>query len=125
MASIQLRGDDKAFMQERVRELQQDLAQAGLSQELQVESPGQHNEGGNTRGLDPVSWISVAVIAAGAGGALTTLLGKDGFLSALARVLEKYVEGREAEVLIEDGDKKMQISGSLSAIKETLRQINQ
>jgi hypothetical protein len=45
--------------------------------------------------------VDLAVTAVSAGGALTVLLSKDGFLSALARVLEKYVESRKAEVMIE------------------------
>jgi len=64
--------------------------------------------------------------AVGAGGALSVLLGKDGFLSALARVLEKYVEGRKVEVLIEsDNGNKIQVRGPVGEIKDILKQIQQ
>ena len=125
MASIQLRSDNAEFMQTLSEQLVQDLSRTGLDADLQVGAPVTQGDDEATRG-DPVTWTMIALTAAIAGGALTALLGKDGFLSSLARVLEKYVEGRKAEVLIEtDSGDKIQVSGRVSEIKAILRQIRE
>ena len=120
MAIIQLRGDDAVFMQTLSAQLAQDLQRVGLAAEVQIHSP---DNGEATRG-DPVTLGVIALSAVAAGGALTVFLGKDGGLSALAKVLEKYLESRRVEVLIESDDgKKVQVSGSLTAIKAVLKQV--
>ena len=120
MATIQLRGDDAAFMQTLSAQLAQDLQRVGLAAEVQIHLP---DNGEATRG-DPVTLGVIALSAVAAGGALTVFLGKDGGLSALAKVLEKYLESRRVEVLIESDDgKKVQVSGSLTAIKAVLKQV--
>ena len=125
MTKILLRGGNAEFMHTLSEQLVQDLSHAGLDTDLQVSAPVTQTDDQVTRG-DPISWTIIALTAAGAGGALTVLLGKDGFLSALARVLEKYVEGRQADVLIETGDgKKIQVSGPVGEIKAILQQIRE
>ncbi|MGB3916611.1 MAG: hypothetical protein WBL07_04160 [Thiothrix litoralis] len=120
MATITLRGEDAAFMQELSTQLAQDLQRVGLAADVQIHTP---NDGEATRG-DPVTLGVIALSAVAAGGALTAFLGKDGGLSALAKVLEKYIESRKVEVLVEtDGGKKLQVSGSLGAIKAVLKQV--
>jgi len=124
MPTIQFRSADTHLLTTLVEDLKQDLQQAGIADDLQLsdakplpeEQPELH------RG-DPISLSTILLTAAGAGGALTVLLGKDGFLSSLARVLEKYVEGRQVEVIIEDGDKKTQLSGPVGEIKDILKQL--
>ncbi len=123
MTKILLRGDNAEIMHTLTAQLAQDLNRTGLDTDLQVSSPVTQADDQVTRG-DPITWTAIALTAVGAGGALTALLSKDGFLSALARVLEKYVEGRKAEVLIETGDgKKIQVSGPVGEIKAILQQI--
>ncbi len=123
MTKILLRGGNAESMHTLSAQLAQDLNRAGLDTDLQVGSPVTQTDDQITRG-DPITLTAIALTAVGAGGALTALLSKDGFLSALARVLEKYVEGRKAEVLIETGDgKKMQINGPVGEIKAILQQI--
>ncbi len=120
MASITLRGDDAAFMQDLSAQLAQDLQRVGLAADMQLTTPSSTEA---TRG-DPVTLGVIALSAVAAGGALTAFLGKDGGLSALARVLEKYIESRKVEVLIEtDAGKKVQVSGSLAAIKAVLESV--
>ena len=66
------------------------------------------------------------VLAVSAGGALTVALGKDGFLTALANVLGKYVEGRQAKVVIEKNDgEKIQLSGEIGEVKEILKNLKE
>ncbi|MEZ5480462.1 MAG: hypothetical protein R3E95_24170 [Thiolinea sp.] len=91
MAAILIGGSDTAFMQSLPEVLAVDLAQCGLAKDLQLSALDTQTQA-SVRGIDPASWMTLAITAAGAGGALTVLLGKDGFLTALARVLEKYVE---------------------------------
>lgn len=120
MASITLRGDDAAFMQDLSAQLAQDLQRVGLDADVQLTTAG---NGEATRG-DPVTLGVIALSAVAAGGALTVFLGKDGGLSALAKVLEKYIESRKVEVAIEtDEGKKVKVSGSLGAIKAVLEQV--
>jgi hypothetical protein len=120
MASIILRGDDAAFMHELSAQLAQDLQRVGLVADVQLMNPSNSEV---TRG-DPVTLGVIALSAVAAGGALTAFLGKDGGLSALAKVLEKYIESRKVEVNIETDDgKKVKVSGSLVAIKAVLKQV--
>lgn len=120
MATITLRGDDAAFMQELSAQLAQDLQRVGLDAEVQLTTPSATEA---TRG-DPVTLGVIALSAVAAGGALTVFLGKDGGLSALVKVLEKYIESRKVEVAIETDDgKKVKVSGSLGAIKAVLKQV--
>ncbi|MDD5392479.1 MAG: hypothetical protein PHE17_05630 [Thiothrix sp.] len=119
MATIQFRGDDAAFMQDLSAQLTDDLQRVGLDADVQLTTPINEE---TTRG-DPVIWGVVATAVA-AGGALTAFLGKDGGLSALAKVLEKYIESRKVEVNIETDDgKKVKVSGSLTAIKAVLKEV--
>lgn len=123
MTTIQLRGTDTAFMQTLHTQLAQDLAKAGLNNDLATQAPQTHTEFA-VRGVDPMTWTQVALVAVGAGGALTALLGKDGFLTALARVLEKYLETRQIEVVVETKDgEKIQVTGPVGHIKDILKQI--
>ena len=121
MESIQFRGADSQLMQALSSQLADDLKQAGLDQELQVGPIATQSQPDTTRG-DPVTWTTVALAAVGAGGALSVLLGKDGFLSALARVLEKYIERNQAEVLIETKNGIIKIKGPVGEIKAILKQ---
>ena len=123
MPSIQFRSDNAEFMQSLPDLIAQDLQQTGLDADLHIGTPIIETGASVTRG-DPITWAVVVLTAVGAGGALSALLGKDGFLSALARVLEKYVEGRQVEVLIEtETGEKIQVSGPVGEIKEILKQI--
>ena len=119
-ATITLRGDDAAFMQELSTQLAQDLQRVGLDADVQLTTPSVTEA---TRG-DPASVGMIIATAVAAGGALTVFLGKEGGLSALAKVLEKYIESRKVEVNIETDDgKKVQVSGSLTAIKAVLKEV--
>lgn len=122
MPHIQFCSDNTEFMHALPERLAQDLQRAGLETELDIGSPITETSE-NTRG-DPITLTTVALAAAGAGGALSVLLGKDGFLSSLARVLEKYVEGRKVEILIKTKHKKIQLSGPVGEITAILRQID-
>jgi hypothetical protein len=117
-----LRTDDALLMLTIAAELEADLRQHGLADDLHIETLKKSPSAEVTRG-DLVSWSTIAITAVGTGGALTVLLGKEGFLSALARVLEKYVEGKKGEVTIETfkGD-KIHVVGPLGDIKAVLRQ---
>ena len=120
MATITLHGNDAAFMQDLSAQLAQDLQRVGLDADVQFNTPSNSEA---TRG-DPVTLGVIALSAVAAGGALTAFLGKDGGLSALAKVLEKYIESRKVEVAIETDDgKKVKVSGSLTAIKAVLKQV--
>ncbi|SKA93973.1 hypothetical protein SAMN02745130_03610 [Thiothrix eikelboomii] len=120
MATILLRGDDAALIQDLSIQLAQDLQQVGLDTDVQLTTASNTEA---TRG-DPATLGMIVATAVAAGGALTVFLGKQGGLSALAKVLEKYVESRKVEVLIETDDgKKVQVSGSLAAIKAVLKEV--
>lgn len=121
MAEILFSGSDTAFMHTLPDTLRDALEQQGLARDLQVSSAAQAQE--IARG-DPISLTTVALTAAGAGGALTVMLGKDGFLSALARVLEKYIESRKTEIRIktEDG-REIEISGPVGRIEGILKEL--
>ena len=122
MESIQFCGADAEIMQALSSQLAVDLQRAGLSGDLQVSPVTVDTHVEPTRG-DPLTLMTLAVTAVGAGGAISVLLGKDGFLSALARVLEKYVEGRQAEVqMVTSKGEKIKIKGPVGEIKAILKQ---
>ena len=125
MPSIQFLSADETFMKGLSAELEAELQKAGLADDLQVsEAKADTSNTDTTARGDIVSVMQIVAIAAGAGGALTVALGKDGFLSALARVLEKYIEGKQAQVVIEKADgTKVQLSGPMGEIKETLKML--
>ena len=125
MPTIQFLSSDPAFMETLSDELARDLQNAGIADDLQVSQAQAIPPATDvvTRG-DPISLSAILLAAAGTGGALTVLLGKDGFLSALARVLEKYIEGKQAQVIIETDDgKKIQLSGPIGEVKEILKDL--
>ena len=125
MPTIQFISSDPDFMKALNEELRSDLQNEGIAEELQVSDVQPLASNTATRG-DMFSVTQALVVAAGAGGALTVLLGKDGFLSALARVLEKYIEGRQAQVVIETNDgNKIQLSGSIGEVKEILKDLKE
>lgn len=122
MESIQFRGNID-FMQSLTAQLAADLQTAGLNEDFQLSAADAESGPEPTRG-DPVTWAMVVMTAVGTGGAFSVLLGKDGFLSALARVLEKHVESRKVEVLIETKQgEKIKVSGPIGEIKSVLKQI--
>jgi hypothetical protein len=122
MATIEIRSPDLGLIQTLSQQISQDLSAAGLADDLHIDFTNQQQEA--TKG-DPVTMTVIMLTAVGAGGALTALLGKDGFLSALARVLEKYVEGRKAQVTIKQSDgSSIEVSGPVGEIKQILKQIN-
>ncbi len=120
MATLEFLGLEPELVQSLSQQIIQDLSTAGIADELQLDSATQQTE--TVKG-EPVTLAIIMLSAVGAGGALTALLGKDGFLSALARVLEKYVEGRKAQVIIKQDDgTSIEVSGPVGEIKEILKQ---
>ena len=126
MSTIQFISDDPDFMKTLSEELARELQNAGIADDLQVSDvQPKPSDGVATRG-DMFTLTQAVVLAVSAGGALTVALGKDGFLTALARVLEKYVEGRQAKVVIEKNDgEKIQLSGEIGEVKEILKNLKE
>ncbi len=71
-----------------------------------------------TRG-DPITLAAIAAIAVGAGGAVTVAMGKNGFLTQLAKVLEKYVD-RNVEIDFGDDGNIKRIKGSAAEIRKIM-----
>jgi len=108
-------------MQQVEAELHLDLALPELTGVIRAEPLQQEMSQDVLRGIDPITMASILLVAVGAGGALTVAVSKDGFLSRLARVLEKYV-GRRIDVKIDDGmGKKIILSGSAGDIRRVLK----
>ena len=122
MMQLQLQGNDMSEMYALYEALSQDITQAGLGDDLVVSEPAEPYEETAFRG-DAATLITVAVAAVSAGGALTALLGKDGFLSSLAGVLSKYVETRKADLMIEKEGEKIQIKGTAKEIQAILESL--
>jgi len=97
---IQLRHADPSLVQALAADVQGLFADAGLAGGFESSMTTQ-GAGEPVRGVDPVTLTTIVLTAVGAGGALTVALGKEGFLTRLAKVLEAWVR-REVEVRIED-----------------------
>lgn len=120
---IQLQSDDVELMQSVITRLDQDIKQAGLAEEIQAGELEIKTRKETVKGAEIVTMASIALTAVGAGGALAVALGKDGFLTSLVRLLEKFIE-RRIEVTIEDDQgKKIQLSGPAGQIRKMLTEI--
>jgi len=99
------------------QELFEDLVHAGFPAEPAQALPvtSQDSKG------DVVTLASVAVIALGAGGALTQAVSKGGALTQLAKVLEKYVDRQAHLELIKPNGEKIRLSGSAGEIRALLK----
>lgn len=70
---------------------------------------------------DVVTLASIVLTAVSAGGAITVAMGKDGFLTRLAKVLEVWAN-RKVEVMLETEDgEKIHLSGSAGSIERILK----
>ena len=122
--SIQFRTNDPTVMEALSEQIQEDLAAVGLAESLDLSEPSLEAATGVTRSADPTTWATIIMTAVGTGGALSVLLSKDGVLAALAAVLEKYVEGRKVDIVIDKGNgEKVQVSGPASEIQGVLKQL--
>ena len=79
MTKILFRSTNAKFMHILSDQLAQDLGHAELDTDLQINPCVTQADEQATRG-DPITWTMIALTAAGARGALTALLGRDGFL---------------------------------------------
>ena len=79
-------------------------------------------EAAGTQKGDPVTLFTVALAAVGAGGVLTVAMGKDGFLTQLARVLEKYLHGGQVRAVIKETPrtKSVELEGSARQVEKIL-----
>lgn len=118
-----LESDDKQFLAQAREELINLVQTHGLADRLyagQVTAdPSQPIE----RGAELVSVWTVLLAAAGAGGALTVAVSEKGFLTQLARVLEKYIESRRIRAVIVEtpkGGKRLELEGSARQVEKTL-----
>jgi hypothetical protein len=101
-------------------EVERSLADAGLAALFRTSSLGASGQE-VTRG-DPVTIAAILLTAVASGGALTVALGKNGFLTRLAQVLETLAR-RRIDVTVELGKKKVHISGSSKDIEKMLKKI--
>lgn len=116
---ILLDSPDPSLIQPVSGTLASELRDAGLAELFEISEPSSL-AAVPTKG-DPVTLATVILTAVGAGGALTAALGKEGFLSRLARVLETWV-GRKLEVTLETEDgRKVHLSGSAAHIERILK----
>ena len=117
---IQLQHTDPSLVQALAGDVQGLFADAGLAGAFESSMTTQGG-GDPVRGIDPVTLTTIVLTAVGAGGALTVALGKEGFLTRLAKVLEAWVR-REVEVRIETPEgRKLHLTGSASHIERLLK----
>ena len=112
---------DNMLMDDIYHDLKEDLEEYGLRSEVDILIPGKKKkqEGIQTKG-ELITTTSVILALVGAGGALTVALGKEGFLTKLASILEAYVK-RQVDISIEvEGKKSIKIRGSAKEIKSVL-----
>ena len=118
---ITFSGDDPQLMNTLAANLADDLAIAGLDEHIRIADIQHRPLNTPTKGGDPITLATIILAAVGAGGALTVAMGKEGFLTRLAQVLEKYVE-RRIEVEINHGDgRHTRLSGPAGQIRKLLQ----
>lgn len=124
MTDIIFRTTDPETAQTLYRELQEELRQQDWAANMTVSEPQEEVSDEAHRG-DPVTIMTIALSALGGGGALVALLGKDGFLVALAKVLEQKAKNERIEVTVEKNGEKKHIAGTLGDVKAVLNEIKE
>jgi hypothetical protein len=116
-----LQSTNEALLQTCQTELTALVEKAGLHDilragEITPQAPQETHKG------DYATIFTVLVTAVGAGGALTVALSKEGFLTPLARLLEKYLTGGDMTVTIHKTPKTehIELSGSARQIEKIL-----
>ena len=118
---IRLMADDEAAIREARTELAGLLEKDGLGDAWEVTALKAEKPTGAQKG-DPVTVWTVLLAAVGAGGALTVAMSKEGFLTRLARVLEKLAD-RQVSVTLEEtpkGGRSVSLSGSARHVERVL-----
>ena len=128
MATIELRGEDYAEIQQLSEQLVSELTALDADTDWQVEYSTEQAESKDiTRGIDLAPYIPIAVAAVSAGGALSLFLSQDSILGKIAQIFEKHIESKKAELVIkaEDGS-SIEIRANMTGgdIEKILREVN-
>lgn len=120
---IRLETHDEAALREARAELEALLAENGLAGEMNLSSPQPEESVETVKGDAATVW-TVLLTAVGAGGALTVAMSKEGFLTRLARVLEKMTDRNVSVSLVErpDGGRQVKMDGSARQIERMFRE---
>jgi hypothetical protein len=120
---IRLETHDEATLREARAELGALLTEAGLAGELNLSDPAPEAPVEAVKGDAATIW-TVLLAAVGAGGALTVAMSKEGFLTRLARVLEKMADRNVSVSLVErpDGGRRVKMDGSARQIERMFRE---
>ena len=116
---ILIQSDDEQLIQNIQAELRELVICHGLQGTLQAGAVIPQMPAESHRG-DPVTIYTVLLAALSAGGALTVAMSKDGFLTQLARVLEKYIESGKTHIIIKDSGRELEMKGSARRIEKML-----
>ncbi len=118
---LRLEAADERVLGEVRGELEGLIERYGMADELQLIEAREAAGEARHRG-DPVTLATIALVAAGAGGALTVAMGKAGFLTQLARVLEKYLHGGQVRAVIKETPKTrtLELEGSARQVERLL-----
>jgi len=121
---IRLQSPDTQTMHTASRTLPQDLQQAGIAEPFELQPVQLQPLGdGLQKGGEVASLATIALTAVGAGGAVAVAMGKDGFFTALAHVLEKYVE-QKIEITVKNAaGEEVRLAGSAGQIRKLLAQL--
>ncbi len=114
--NINIESDNENLLRKMQSELNSLITNAGLQETLHTgavtpQAPGEAHRG------DLVTIFTVLMAAVSVGGALTVAMGKEGFLTQLAKVFEKYVGGGNIRVVLEEGDRKLEMEGGARRIE--------
>ena len=119
---ITLTGDDPQLMDFLAADLANDLAIIGIDGNIHIADIQHHPLNAPTKGGDPITLTTIVLAAVGAGGALTVAMSKEGFLTRLAQVLEKYVERRIEVEIDHGGGQRTRLSGPAGQIRKLLQE---
>lgn len=115
-----LESDNEQLIHKVNAELSALLERAELTGSLQVHPPTP----ARTEFMkgDPVTLFTIVLAAVGAGGALTVAMGEKGFLTQLARTLEKHLQGGEIRATLTRTDKgeRIELEGSARQVEKML-----
>lgn len=117
-----LESDDMGNLSEVRDEMARLIAAQGLGDVLALGSIEVQEVRKAHRG-DPATLWTVLAVALGAGGALTVAVSEKGFLTQLARILEKHLESRRIRAVIHETPKttRIELEGSARRIEKLLR----
>ena len=115
-------GDDADLMNAVAADLANDLTIIGLDRDLHIANIRHQTLSGPASRSNPITLTTIMLAATDVDGALTVAMPREGFLTRLTQVLEKYVERRIEVAIDHGGGRRTRLNGPAGQIRKLLEE---